>query len=564
MTPIFDRIIDLTLTYTDKKTFKEDKSIRDFSTAITSGMASVDDSLKHQKQIKIKCPRSGRKPKIEFKYSRVEGNVVYDCKITISNLYLTIDAIWVDTINVTAGYNYPLEQTDSFVCLVFAAYTPQPGPDGYTVFDCIIARAASFKLQEMFSFAVFNTKPMPVVKNEKGELMKTAQGKWTVRSVLTETCAKLQMTCIMYAPDFIADAPFTLDDIPPEQHKGALAVIGFLQRRMNDIGQAYDTPFQVATLVFDDTVYFIGISPESKVELTENITRDKLFKLYDMNQVSSADWNAGVLTITAPWIPQIRPGSMFRIFPTMYNGSDLPNIISRTKEQKDYWDIYYVLQEDVVFSTEGENSMTIMAIPFKYSPANTLGTDSEADLEHAKDIRKKQEDLKNVVTTIQFGENSLEVEAAEEQVKDISALSLTLPSTSPYIIQPGDKLIKIVEAKLQLPKLVGILNGQEVTIPASQAWYPIILLQTATTYTSKRIPTYAKYAIDAANPDYIVEGRYLDIPEVSWSYLYQSYKSKCIQIYKSCYEYYKKNPNTSDWAKTCKNCADLFEKGVIQ
>ena len=264
----YDRIIDLEFTYTDEQALKQyaqtkfaesldrvDSYMNDYHARALAGNITDTEAKSFQKVLKLTCPRTGRKPRIEFEYSRVEGNVVYSIILKVYNLYLNFNASWVDSIKVTAGY-IGLQQNhlDSFDCQVFAAYTPQPGPDGYTVFQCIIAKAKGFT-NTAFNFWLYNPKQ---------------QDKWTVEDVLTDTCFNLDFQCVLYMEDWIKQAPFSMNSIAPQVFDNAYAVIGYLQKQVNQTALSSSLAsrkFQIATIIFNDTVYWIGIGIGNTVDI---------------------------------------------------------------------------------------------------------------------------------------------------------------------------------------------------------------------------------------------------------------------------------------------------------
>lgn len=574
----YDRFIDLDITYTDASTFssEDSKTISEYHQRALAGELSDAERAKHQKHLKITCPRSGRKPKIEFEYSRVDGNVCYSVKLAITNLCLAFNAAYADSIEVVCGYaGTGAEHKDSFNCQVFAAYTPQPGPDGYTVFQCIIAKASNFT-NIGYNFWLFNatTKTEPDMKDESGKAFpaQTSKGKWTLRAVLTRACSIIGFNCKLYMQDSLKDTAFSIQDIPPANFGNPLAVIGYLQRKLNDIGNSYEKVedrFQIAVIVFDTTVYFIGVSPTNEVVLNTNPSKLESAALVPkLDLVSSVDWNAGSLSVVAPYNPNIKPATLFKISPSVYNGANgLPNPVVRDKLQKDPWDLYYVITQQVKFSTVGtDNSMSLMAVPFRYSPLNdqnmdsTKSSEAETGMPDNDTLKQRYQLAHQIYKDIAFGSKDAEVQSAEEEVTDINKLSIEFAQTYDYVIQKTDTGgISMIASTLALPPLK-TLEHTGADIPGSQAWYPLILLAT---YSKYKQTNDARYKIDIQKPDVIIPGRYLVIPSLSWKLVQQQYKTKVINICTSCYEYYLKDPTTGSWAAQAKNVAVRLDKETI-
>lgn len=572
---LYDRIIDLDIYYTDEKSFQSDSAVsaEEFSNAMLAGNANSTDMQLHMQHLAIKCPRAGRKPSIDIEYSRVEGNVCYACKLKLSNLYIPFNASWIEYVEVTLGYSSveQKEHTETITCQVFASYTPTPGPDGYTVLECLIAKAKTFK-DRSYNFYLFNGGPKrSSIVNGIEQVQKTAEGKWTIRAVLVDSCNKMNIKLKTFMTDSLLNTPFSTEDIPCESFVNGYAVIGFLQRKLNEIGKntaRVEDRFSVATMLFDDTVYFIGVSVADKtVTLQQDITKDGT-SIAILDKVSSVDWNAGTLTVTAPFNPALHPGKLFKISPFYYTGSSaLPNVVARKQEQKDPWDWYFIITQSVQFSTAGNNSMTLMAVPFKYSPLNNQEATGNRTEISTKTIYAQYEQLAKEHIDILFGEKSEAEQEVKQQdvVRSLEDMSLSLATSeiTDYTIVAGDSLSTVAaRLKKDMPFNAQLNENTTISIPAGAAWYPLILLLTYTRY--KKNDSRSKlYSIDVTKPDFIVEDNHLLIPQLTWKAVQTKYKTQVVNILRAVYEYYKKNPTTTEWGKWSGIQADCIEKGKI-
>lgn len=565
----YDRIIDLEFTYTDEQALKQyaqakfaesldrvDSYMNDYHARALAGNITETEAKSFQKVLKLTCPRAGRKPRVEFEYSRVEGNVVYSIILKVYNLYLNFNAAWVDSVKVTAGY-VGLQQShlDSFDCQVFAAYTPQPGPDGYTIFQCIIAKAKGFT-NTAFNFWLYNQQA----------------DKWTVEDVLADTCFNLDFQCVLYMEDWIKQAPFSMNSIAPQVFDNAYAVIGYLQKQVNQTALSSSLAsrkFQIATIIFNDTVYWIGIGIGNTVDINLKLNKEEVARLPTLSDTSSIEWTAGTLTVTAPYNPHIKPATLFKIKPSVYMAKDTPNSVQRTGVNKDDWDMYYVITQSVKFSTQGDNSMTIMAIPFRYSPINNQEmSQQQSKIEDGVDKEELQQTytmLQQKIIQIGFGDVDDIVAEAAKNAEDISKLTYNPASSIKYVIQPNDTLSTVAKAQAEsmgLKRLESNKHSGENGVPAYQALYPLIIVATHTKYQNTQGSEKNKWYIDMADPDSISSGKYLSIPNIQWKDLQGN--SGVINIYKKCAEYYAKTKSKPSWAQYCELCAQILEKEVIK
>lgn len=571
----FDRIINLTFIYTDVTTFEGTTPEQQHQNAIkfsdslqTDNPPSRTTIESHRKQLVLKCPKTGIKPRISFQWKRLEDNFCYDCEIRVTNLYMNINPAWVDEILIEAGYVSVTEaqRLQKFNCQVFASYTPQPGPDGYTVFECIIASADSNLFQDQpYTLYLYNgggsanldTKKYPKcleVDNAKNTAVKskTADGYWTIEGVITKACIDMGLKPVLLMTQQDAEQPFITKDIAPRLFTSGYALIAYLQEQLNAYGSHVpeeNRRFQVTTLIFNKTVYFMAISKaSSSVVLNLKLTPDakRVERIPELNLVSSVQWNAGTLSVTSAWLPEIMPATLFKINPKYYQGSkSLPNSVARAETQKAIFDYYYVLTQEVSFSTIGDNTMHVMAVPFQYSPL-VNGDTQETNISTSEAFAKYVNLAKEIVE-IGFGTQSEQVKKAVDAQKSIASLKLDLLETEAtgYTVQPGDNLHQLITKRFNLPAFHGIdtKTNFETNIPAD-VWAAIIC-----TATQTKMQKNSLYYANVGNPNELKINKMLVIPTKSWSALVAAHKAEIIKACESAYKYYTSTATTIQYAQ---------------
>lgn len=527
---------------------------------------SSDGGFISTSTLQVHCPKTGRKPSISIDYSQVPGRVCYSITVKISNLYIEgLNAIWVNALDIELGY-YAGGQTQStkLHCSVFAGYTPQPGPDGYTVFEGIIGETETDSLtNQPYNFSLY--------------MSEASKKDTTVAAVIDECCKQIGLTPHYYMEQGIQDQQFSQKDIPLNQFRSGYAVIQWLQEHLNNQGVSQEKPedrFICTTIIFNRDVYFIAVGAKTQIKITETTKEARLasqkMRLPSLDLCTSVDWNAGTLNVTAPLVPDIQPGKLFTIDPKYYQGGKaLPNSVAIAGTNRDAWNIYYVITQQVSFDTTGStNQMKIMAVPMAVSPVNRdLGTQYKPQYDANalyEEFINKQGSKEIEGKDLTFGTKSKEQEKTEEKAKSVMDLQFSLSSSqmTKYIIKAGDCLSKIAGLQeLNLPPLVAKLNGRTETVEGWQAWYPIILIATYTTYKSGK---ETHWACNPSQPDAIKTGNWLVIPALTWKDIQDKFKNQVVQIYETCSTYYKTLGNKFSWASSLDKCKLLIEKGCIQ
>jgi len=133
--------------------------------------------------------------------------------------------------------------------------------------------------------------------------------------------------------------------------------------------------------------------------------------IVNLNCISSATLNAGIMNVTAPWYPPLIPGAIIKVSREYIDGSDLPNVID-VDELMGVDNLYRVLTMDVEFSSIGTaNTMKITSIPLKYAENSNIDGGKEAQKEYEYKFNVVQKEAQKIIDQIKENTDSTDVKA---------------------------------------------------------------------------------------------------------------------------------------------------------
>lgn len=532
-----------------------------------------------QKSIVIDCPEKGMKPDISISYKRVDGNFVYEATVTFTNLYLRINPANIDTIKLQMGYRGGAKGIHfiEMYLTVFASYAPEPGPDGTLVCECIVGKAdTGLWGANGFNFWLYN--------NPK---------KWKVGDILGKQ--GIERYTHVRVDNFLStelnNYTFSEKNIPRCEFSTFYTMIHWIQSVLNTLNKDK----KVTTIMFNDRVVFIEMNSkgianlDSKKSLTTEGARVPHLVL-----VENAEWNASILTVTAPFTPEIVPGTLFLINPKYFKASkSVPNSVARSGMMKDPMEAYFVITQQVSFATTGNtNRMVLTAIPYKWSPLQnqTNEVTKVSFEEHFKpyDKKAKAQD-RNEYIDVPFGEISEEEDEVTRLAEELGMKDLVLNVSSTYTSEyeiGSNKGVSNSSPAAQKTDGSGLSaicgrpyfglkplrikqknkTGDISQINAGIAWTPFVLAATYTHYLKMRTSgvsstEYNKFLIDIKAPDSIKTGRFLILPSsnLEWSTVKALYKEDMVRVFRTCAKYYYKLENKGNFAQAFDTAADAFE-----
>lgn len=363
---LYDRIINLTLYHAD------------------------DD----RKNIKIICPPSGMKPDITLSISEIPGNACFQAVVQIRNLILG-DVRNYKSMSIEAGY-YGAQGSQmnkiTFNMDIFSGYNESPNPDGITTFNgLVVGQITGFLID----------RPVHI------QITEDSTYKELVEKVVAGA-SQNKMTPVNYMD---LDVKYELSrkangEVIPEYADldNGYAAIMWLQNKLFNLGKQL-LGYPIFLIIWNDLAYVIPLDYSS-------VDKDMFgkFPITNLDAVTKASFAGPALSVIAPWVPQVLPGSLIRMKPNYYTGERLPNIIPR-EDFSNTENLYYVIKNDIKFATvSNTNQMQIMAIPVQYIvEGNDLLTYktpriSATEMESLKDqYLKKHEDILKDWETVLIG-----------------------------------------------------------------------------------------------------------------------------------------------------------------
>ena len=329
----------------------------------------------------------GIKPDISFSASLLPGELFHEVTLTIKNYKLPYDIRKYTKMEITAGYRrevYDDSKEDEILTRVFPieifySYCMTPAPDSITVFKGIIVSSFVDNIKHFFSkdmvYRLSFYRDVTVIEYIRliVDLLNSAGYNVALKECIPE---EVKNTTIKTGPkeDSEYGVTYTFTTVPNLFN----SISSMLEASYRNLGKegSFNINFAEGKLI---------------ISCTDGLySKDE--SVIDLNSISSAALNAGVLTVTAPWYPPLIPGDIIRVSREFIDGSDLPNVID-VDSIMGVDNKYRILTMDISFATvSSENSMKITALPLKYvEDASSWKTDKEIDeYKHIWEVKQKQ------------------------------------------------------------------------------------------------------------------------------------------------------------------------------
>jgi hypothetical protein len=271
------------------------------------------------KTVNLICPKTGIKPDITIKGS-FAANILYNAELKLKNFYSPVD---LDSGDGTAGFNwvhidagYENSMETALEGQIWTGAQPTPPPDGDTVFSFFTGWFSEWVITPITLNAPAGTSINDIMNFVCGVASQVNPGKLTVELASTlddSVVSKTKIACT-----------------------GTISEFCTLFARNNNLTI---TPEGMRLKVSSRTFSATGSGIIHKLEFMSDVKK-----------------TAAGLTITAPWVPSIRPGDLVGVDPK-YFSSDISGMFVRLGTN------LIVIQEDFEFSTVGSaNRMTLMTI----------------------------------------------------------------------------------------------------------------------------------------------------------------------------------------------------------
>lgn len=501
-----------------------------------------------QPMFQIKTPRAGAKPTITVQYKRVPGDFTYNIKLSLTDFFNPnanlLDIYYLD---IVLGYTSQSDSKSTKIsCEVFYAYRESASPNGNTVFDCIVGYTKKGVLQVQ-----------PYELNYVPEA--------SVQDVLDEVQAKTGKTIIAaLSPQLLKKTWAQVSQ--QNQFMNEHQLFSFVAKRLGELCKVSTEPqHEIQLTMFNEKLTFV------EMEGTKPVTNE-VFTGYETDNVPYLDrttqvvWTAGTLSVIAPFNPDIQPGGAFFCSPTVYNGSKLPVVVARNAQQKSESNMYYVITQEVAFSTTGDtNSMTLLGVPIEKSPlaGNFNQVQYEEDQKEAeKIIQERQESFKQeILTKIQINVGGTE---DPQKIADVWESGYLANSMDDYVIQEGDTLSTVAEKFFggDAMRVKGVAEGRQFNYKGMYLGYPMILICTYTYYVRNKGGAEGRqFRIDPTKPDSIVTGRKLKIPRYD-QYSDLNGDTKAAQVFESVVKWYTDTEKKS-WCVPTQNIGIAIKNSAL-
>lgn len=508
----------------------------------------------YRETLSIECPISGLKPDMSFSVNLLPGQNCYKAVLKIRNLNIhNADIRLWDKMEIVAGYREGSKAR--FVCPIFSSYIESPNPDGITVFEGITVGQVDTMMYDSLLEIHFNQEKMTLI-SMISQVARGIMDGINVHSTLPDDLNQLEITIskqVVYA-------------------ENGFAVLNWLQTTVSSIIEehTYGQASVLVQLINSDLNIMVLNGPNRPASLDENVI--------SLRMVSGATFNGTALTVEAPWDPALKPGDLFYMPPQFIQGSHLPNVLEPAAYVNED-NLYRALTMSISFgTTDGNNKMSILAVPAQYAGQISLNRTTEMLPEDYAALKTAElEYLKNGAKAIPVGEISNVEKTAMKVVEKKTGVSMfdahkTLPGFASfesltidseitgsclsvigqYYCYKWDRGPKLNEDKgtskpagryhIPIPQLKDIsalaaAHPQSNGIPCHTLWWPLIAIATYWKWQEDELSgkSHNWMHINLDNPDYLVNGKSLYIPVFTDYSALRSIKN----VYKDAYNDYK-------------------------
>lgn len=331
--------------------------------------------------INITCPDGGIKPGISVKYSLVGGEYCYQVVVDIINFHIDVDVRKLCEMEIHMGYRNISMRT--IKCDIMTAYQLSPGPDSVTRFQCMAVGSIDI---------LTKAHPITIIFGDREA---------TVAEIVTQ--AALALHDIGHSglkePPFAVLTKFECDaetqntklSVPRKKtYSNGAQIMAWLTQVLREAG-CYPYISEGELLCLNQTLSEEEMkalnkgSEEEKRRTNEEIERriapnvGNALKqetggggvvIYELNRVISASIVGGLVNVSAPFVPQFRPGDLFKMRPNYFDGSAflseryIPMSLVVGKDSSNRFAVFRIIKMDIEFGTNnGANRMDILALP---------------------------------------------------------------------------------------------------------------------------------------------------------------------------------------------------------
>jgi len=393
---LFDRIIGVKLIANRRDKGEYDKTAGGYDTEVNEYEINIP-AVEH----------GGLKPDITFSASLLPGEMFHEVTLTLKNYKMPFDIRQYTRMEITAGYrkqNNDGVQFDEvlirrFPIEIFYSYNLTPAPDSVTVFKGVIVSSFTdnsiedyFSMNNDYELVFYRDVTVDEYIQLVIQLINTKGYNIAVKDNIPDEAKNLVMNTGPDGNDMYGKT-FKFSSVPDIIR----SIVSMLEAAYDNLGKKGSFNVHISDGIL---VIFCTDGYYSTDEAIVNL-----------NCISSATLNAGIMNVTAPWYPPLIPGAIIKVSREYIDGSDLPNVID-VDELMGVDNLYRVLTMDVEFSSIGTaNTMKITSIPLKYAENSNIDGGKEAQKEYEYKFNVVQKEAQKIIDQIKENTDSTDVKA---------------------------------------------------------------------------------------------------------------------------------------------------------
>ena len=393
---LFDRIIGVKLIANRRDKGEYDKTAGGYDTEVNEYEINIP-AVEH----------GGLKPDITFSASLLPGEMFHEVTLTLKNYKMPFDIRQYTRMEITAGYrkqNNDGVQFDEvlirrFPIEIFYSYNLTPAPDSVTVFKGVIVSSFTdnsiedyFSMNNDYELVFYRDVTVDEYIQLVVQLINTKGYNIAVKDNIPDEAKNLVMNTGPDGNDMYGKT-FKFSSVPDIIR----SIVSMLEAAYDNLGKkgSFNVHISDGILVIFCTDGFY--------------TTDE--PIVELDCISSAVLNAGIMNVTAPWYPPLIPGGIIHVERTYIDGSDLPNVID-VDELMGIDNLYRVLTMEIDFSSiGGVNSMKITSIPLRYAENSQVDGGKEAQKEYEYKFNVVQKEAQKIIDQIKENTDSTDVKA---------------------------------------------------------------------------------------------------------------------------------------------------------
>lgn len=419
---LYDRIINITLyKQTKEDPFATYTNITAINKVETANTIKTNVVLVNKKPIlHIECPVSGPKPDISLSFGMVPGRTATQCDVTITNLQADNEKLQEATLmEIVAGYANG--HTITLNVNILAVWCESPNPDGVTHIQGLPTGESVGKFFGNAQYQISFYKDTITLGELLTRLLKDTEtmsqasfDKYVQKPFLDVVMACDKDGTGVKVPTPLKDWKFKAEKVTVYANS-AYEIIQWLGVRLYDWGRSHD--MLIYCRIFNDDVH---INVVGKLDPSTPFFREDIVELHVIEQAS---FTASVLTVVAPWTPELIPGNLFKLSANYYKLQNTPTLLNTPAMNRRNDGVYRAISVEVKFSTNGgTNSMSVTAVPFDMAmnPWDAQNAYIEAQNDKTEETAQKQAAdgrarNNSLWVTIVFGSPEDELPTAEPQ-----------------------------------------------------------------------------------------------------------------------------------------------------